>query len=50
MIMRRERKFVRVGFWIYAYAYICRTLHVDGFWAHGIGNEGAIRIEDEEGA
>ncbi|KAJ5273779.1 Rhodopsin archaeal/bacterial/fungal [Penicillium angulare] len=26
------------------------TLHVDGFWSHGVGNEGAIRIEDEEGA
>ncbi|OJJ51756.1 hypothetical protein ASPZODRAFT_88482 [Penicilliopsis zonata CBS 506.65] len=23
------------------------TLYVDGFWAHGIGNEGAIRIEEE---
>ncbi|KAJ5707860.1 hypothetical protein N7488_007661 [Penicillium malachiteum] len=26
------------------------TLHLDGFWSHGIGNEGAIRIHDEEGA
>ncbi|KAJ5658933.1 Opsin [Penicillium longicatenatum] len=23
------------------------TLHLDGFWSHGIGNEGAIRIEEE---
>ncbi|KAJ5935827.1 Rhodopsin archaeal/bacterial/fungal [Penicillium verhagenii] len=23
------------------------TLHLDGFWSHGFGNEGAIRIEEE---
>ncbi|KAJ5632047.1 Opsin [Penicillium lividum] len=23
------------------------TLHMDGFWSHGVGNEGAIRIEEE---
>ncbi|KAJ5531939.1 hypothetical protein N7494_008491 [Penicillium frequentans] len=23
------------------------SLHLDGFWSHGIGNEGAIRIEEE---
>jgi hypothetical protein len=23
------------------------TLYMDGFWSHGIGNEGAIRIEEE---
>ncbi|KAH8429075.1 opsin family protein [Aspergillus melleus] len=26
------------------------TLYVDGFWTNGIGNEGAIRVGDEEGA
>ncbi|KAE8147775.1 hypothetical protein BDV25DRAFT_168874 [Aspergillus avenaceus] len=26
------------------------NLLVDGFWSHGIGNEGAIRITEEEGA
>ncbi|PWY77041.1 family A G protein-coupled receptor-like protein [Aspergillus heteromorphus CBS 117.55] len=26
------------------------TLNVDGFWSHGIGNEGAIRISEEDGA
>ncbi|KAJ5698079.1 Rhodopsin archaeal/bacterial/fungal [Penicillium macrosclerotiorum] len=26
------------------------TLYLDGFWSQGVGNEGAIRIEDEEGA
>ncbi|KAJ5782034.1 Opsin [Penicillium paradoxum] len=26
------------------------TLYMEGFWSHGIGNEGAIRIADEEGA
>ncbi|KAI9376456.1 hypothetical protein BJX61DRAFT_552043 [Aspergillus egyptiacus] len=25
-------------------------LYVDGFWSNGLGNEGAIRINDEEGA
>lgn len=29
----------------------CSALQVDGFWTHGIGNEGSIRIHDthEEG-
>ncbi|KAJ5096417.1 hypothetical protein NUU61_005773 [Penicillium alfredii] len=26
------------------------TLYIDGFWSQGVGNEGAIRITDEEGA
>ncbi|KAJ5876353.1 Opsin [Penicillium soppii] len=26
------------------------SLYLDGFWSHGIGNEGTIRIADEEGA
>ncbi|KAJ5180920.1 Rhodopsin archaeal/bacterial/fungal [Penicillium capsulatum] len=26
------------------------TLHLDGFWSQGVGNEGAIRIPEEEGA
>ncbi|RAL04276.1 opsin family protein [Aspergillus ibericus CBS 121593] len=26
------------------------TLNVDGFWSHGLGNEGAIRISEEDGA
>ncbi|KAJ5121017.1 uncharacterized protein N7515_008978 [Penicillium bovifimosum] len=26
------------------------TLYSEGFWSHGVGNEGAIRISDEEGA
>lgn len=26
------------------------TVLVDGFWSHGLGNEGAIRITEEEGA
>lgn len=27
-----------------------RTLYVDGFWSHGHGNEGAIRVGEHEGA
>ncbi|CAG7949183.1 unnamed protein product [Penicillium nalgiovense] len=26
------------------------ALYMEGFWSHGVGNEGAIRISDEEGA
>lgn len=26
------------------------SLYLDGFWSHGVGNEGTIRIADEEGA
>ncbi|KAJ5557985.1 hypothetical protein N7535_009477 [Penicillium sp. DV-2018c] len=26
------------------------NLHTEGFWSHGVSNEGAIRITDEEGA
>ncbi|KAJ5224985.1 hypothetical protein N7468_006210 [Penicillium chermesinum] len=26
------------------------TLHLDGFWSHGAGNEGTIRLAEEEGA
>jgi len=26
------------------------NVEVDGFWSHGVGNEGAIRIAEEEGA
>ncbi|CAG8894140.1 unnamed protein product [Penicillium egyptiacum] len=26
------------------------VLYMEGFWSHGVGNEGAIRISDEEGA
>lgn len=26
------------------------NLYVDGFWSSGLGNEGAIRINEEEGA
>lgn len=31
-------------------ANLCRTIHLDGFWSRGIGNEGSIRIPDEDGA
>lgn len=28
-----------------------RTLSIDGFWAHGAGKDGTIRVgEDDEGA
>ncbi|GAB1198599.1 hypothetical protein APSETT444_007925 [Aspergillus pseudonomiae] len=41
-----------IGYWlIFAHdAAPGITLLVDGFWAHGHGNEGAIRITEEEGA
>jgi hypothetical protein len=30
---------------------LSRSLTVDGFWAYGIGREGAIRVgDDDEGA
>ncbi|KAB8078725.1 hypothetical protein BDV29DRAFT_165654 [Aspergillus leporis] len=41
-----------IGYWI-LFAHDASpgiTLLVDGFWSHGVGNEGAIRIAEEEGA
>lgn len=29
---------------------ICSTLHLDGFWSRGVGNEGAVRLPEDEGA
>lgn len=45
------------GMWVLAlslymkpYTDCYSSLYLDGFWSHGIGNEGTIRIADEEGA
>ncbi|EYE94993.1 opsin family protein [Aspergillus ruber CBS 135680] len=40
-----------LGYWLLiAYESVAgTTLYLDGFWSRGIGNEGAIRITDEDG-
>lgn len=32
------------------FLFLARTFHLDGFWSHGAGHEGGIRLSDEEGA
>jgi len=37
------------GFWL-LFAHSKKISSVEGFWAHGLGSEGSIRIDDDEGA
>jgi len=37
------------GFWL-LFAHGKKAESIEGFWAHGLGHEGSIRIEDDEGA
>lgn len=50
MTVLRERKHHYLPILLFHADDCDSSLYFDGFWSRGIGNEGTIRITDEDGA